>query len=57
MQTTYKFLDGSALKLTTAKILWPDKQTCIHVNGILPKGENATEKGISAVLRAVQTLN
>ena len=57
MQTTYKFLDGSALKITTAKILWPDKETCIHLKGILPKSENATEKGLPAVLRAVQTLN
>ena len=57
MQTTYKFLDGSALKLTTAKILWPDKKTCIHLKGILPRSENATEKGLSAVIRAVETLN
>ncbi len=57
MQTTYKFLDGSAVKLTTAKILWPDKTTCIHNVGILPNPANATEKGISAVIRAVQTLN
>lgn len=57
MQTTYKFLDGSAIKLTTAKILWPDKQTCIHLQGILPTEVNATEKGISSVIRAVDILN
>ena len=57
MQTTYKFLDGSALKLTTAKILWPDKQTCIHGTGFLANSENATEKGMSAVIRAVEILN
>lgn len=57
MQTTYKFLDGSALKITTAKILWPDKETCIHLKGILPIDANATEKGISAVQRAVQVLS
>lgn len=57
MQTTYKFLDGSAIKLTTAKILWPDKENCIHGQGILPTEINATEKGISAVQRAVASLN
>ena len=57
MQSTYKFLDGSALKITTAKILWPDKETCIHLKGILPIDANATEKGVSAIQRAVQILN
>ena len=56
MQTTYLLLDGSAMKLTTAKVLWPDKTTCIHLKGILPNPENATEKGESAVLRAVAIL-
>ena len=56
MQTTYVFLDGSALKLTTARIFWPDKTTSIHGQGILPLEQNATEKGDSAVLRAISIL-
>ena len=57
MQTTYRLIEGGALKLTTAKLLWPDKQTCVHLKGISPKAENATEKGMPAVIRAVQILN
>ncbi len=34
MQTTYKLVSGGALKLTTAKIYWPDKTTSIHGVGI-----------------------
>ena len=30
MQTTYKLLSGGALKLTTAKIYWPDYKSSIH---------------------------
>ena len=37
MQTTYGLTSGGALKLTTAKIYWPDKSTCIHDTGIIPK--------------------
>ncbi len=56
MQTTYLLYDNSAVKLTTARIFWPDKTTCIHSKGILPKSENATEKGQSAVDRAISIL-
>lgn len=57
MQTTYVFLDGSAIKLTTARIFWPDKTTCIHSKGISPTVlENATEKGQSAIDRAISIL-
>jgi carboxyl-terminal processing protease len=57
MQTTYVFLDGSAIKLTTARIFWPDKTTCIHSKGISPTmPENATEKGQSAIDRAISIL-
>ena len=35
MQTTYKLVSGGALKLTTAKIYWPDKKTSIHSVGVL----------------------
>jgi len=37
MQTTYLLLSGGALKLTTAKIYWPDNTTCIHDKGIYPR--------------------
>lgn len=57
MQTTYLLQNGGAFKLTTALIYQPDKLTCIHKKGILPKPENAVEKGVSAVTRAMQTLN
>ncbi len=56
MQTTYLLLSGGALKLTTARILWPDKTTCIHGKGIVPTTENGVSDG-NAVLRAQQILN
>ena len=56
MQTTYLLADKSAVKLTTARVFWPDKTTCIHKKGILPNPENATEKGQSAIERAVGIL-
>ena len=34
MQTTYLNSDGSAVKLTTAKLYWPLSETCIHDVGI-----------------------
>ena len=36
MQTTYKLSSGGAIKLTTAKLVWPDERTCIHRVGIKP---------------------
>lgn len=36
MQTTYLLSNGGAFKLTTARILWPDNETCIHGKGIGP---------------------
>ncbi len=46
MQTTYQFLSGGAFKLTTARILWPDKTTCIHGVGVTPAmGAVWAEKG------------
>ncbi len=56
MQTTYLLVGGGAFKLTTARIYWPNYKTCIQGVGILAEGDNAVEKGISAVLRAVETL-
>ena len=39
MQTTYPFGlgDTDAIKLTTARILWPTSDTCIHGEGITPE--------------------
>ena len=34
MQTTYKNPDGSAVKLTSAKLFWPKTNICIHNVGI-----------------------
>jgi carboxyl-terminal processing protease len=46
MQTTYQFLSGDAFKLTTARILWPDKTTCIHKKGVTPDmGATPSAKG------------
>ena len=38
MQTTYPFSlgDTDAIKLTTARILWPTSDTCIHGTGVTP---------------------
>ena len=44
MQTTYKLITGGAFKLTTAKIYWPDKATCIHGVGISTTNENVVKK-------------
>ena len=37
MQTTYimDWIEQDALRLTTARILWPQSKTCIHDRGIL----------------------
>ena len=43
MQTTYLLKDNSALKLTTAKVLWPNGSTCIHGTGISPTKNNVTD--------------
>ena len=39
MQTTYPFGLGNtdAIKLTTARILWPTSDTCIHGTGVTPE--------------------
>lgn len=56
MQTTYTLTTGGALKLTTAKIYWPDGQTSIHSKGIIASGENATDS-INALSRALYVLD
>jgi hypothetical protein len=38
MQTTYPLiLTGGAIKLTTARVLWPISNHCIHGRGVLPE--------------------
>lgn len=49
MQTTYQRLNGSAIKLTTAKIFWPVSDISIHGVGVTVKTDkrvvNETENG------------
>ena len=57
MQTTYLLSSGGALKLTTAKLLWPDKKECIHKKGIATDIiENQVKTNLLAVHRAVEIL-
>ncbi len=37
MQSTYRHVDGSAVKLTVAQIYWPLSNTCIHKVGVIGK--------------------
>lgn len=55
MQTTYLLPSGGAFKLTTARVLWPDGNTCIHGTGVVATGENAVEEG-EGLARAVAIL-
>jgi C-terminal processing protease CtpA/Prc len=55
MQTTYGLIGGGALKLTTARMLWPDGTTCIHGKGITTKAENQVEKD-QVLSRALEVL-
>ena len=55
MQTTYRLQSGGALKLTTAKITWPDGKTCIHKVGIKPSlSQNGVLDKQSAIDRAIE---
>lgn len=57
MQTTYSLTSGGALKLTTAKLLWPDKQTCIHKKGITTEVElNCVADQLGALTRALEII-
>ena len=56
MQTTYQLISGGAFKLTTARILWPDKKTCIHGVGIIPPEANQTTDN-NAINRALEILS
>ena len=57
MQTTYLLVSGGAFKLTTAKVLWPDKTTCIHGVGVTQSmGCTVAENGF-AIDAALAALN
>lgn len=45
MQTTYIYVTGDAMKLTTATVHWPLSHTCIHGRGILPSDGAKTSLG------------
>jgi carboxyl-terminal processing protease len=42
MQTTYASNWGTALRVTTARIFWPDGKTCIHGVGVKATAQNST---------------
>lgn len=58
MQTTYpNYVYGDAVKLTTARLYWPDETTCIHGKGISTTEKNSVSSsfGIDAqLLRAIE---
>lgn len=56
MQTTYVLSNGGAYKLTTGRVLWPDKITCIHGTGIVVSGQNAVEPS-QTITRAITVVN
>ncbi len=57
MQTTYKLIGGDAFKLTTAKITWPDRETCIHNKGINQSmGCSIAERG-KGIEKALEMFN
>ena len=56
MQTTYPLLSGGALKLTTARIYWPDKETCIHGTGIVQNNPLNQVTDETAIARALEIL-
>ena len=57
MQTTYELISGGAVKLTTAKMFWPDNQTTIHTKGFTKDlGCTVSEKG-QALALALNSFN
>lgn len=56
MQTTFTLSNGGAIKLTTAKIYWPDKSTCIHDVGVKPTLEKNCIKNSDSIKRALEIL-
>jgi len=56
MQTTYGLISGGALKLTTGKIFWPDKKTCIQGKGIFTTESNSVASSY-ALQRAIECIS
>ncbi len=59
MQTTYLNLDGSAVKLTTAKIFWPKSNVSIHGTGVTTETSSKVKNavGVDAYEYALNLLN
>ncbi len=57
MQTTYRLLSGGALKLTTARIYWPDRETCIHGTGVVQDKVDNQINSTNAISRAIEILS
>ena len=59
MQTTYQNLNGSAVKLTTAKIFWPKSNISIHGTGVTTETSNKVKNavGVNAYEYALNLLN
>ncbi len=55
MQTTYPSGSGTAVKLTTARIYWPDGETCIHGVGVKATAQNSTAYS-DALTRALELI-
>lgn len=56
MQTTYPLSTGGALKLTTARILWPNNKTCVQGTGVAQTDLDNCKNGNDAILRAAEIL-
>lgn len=56
MQTTYWMIKGGAIKLTTGKMFWPDRQTSIHQVGITTTEKNSVPSS-KALARAIECIN
>lgn len=46
LQTTYKYPDGSAVKVTTAKVFWPKSNVSIHGVGVTEATSNKVVKAV-----------
>ncbi len=57
MQSTYKLSSGGALKLTMARIYWPDEETCIQDVGIVQTDPLNFITKQNAISRAVEILS
>jgi C-terminal processing protease CtpA/Prc len=56
VQRTYELNDGSAIKLTRARIYWPDYKTCIQDVGIVQNNKDNCVSDEFAIDRAIEIL-